>query len=492
MLFNSLHFIIFFPIIVAAYFLIPHKYRWILLLLASYYFYMSWKQEYVLLIIFSTLVNYYAAIKMDATNEKKRKRKYLFLSLASSLGLLFIFKYFNFFNDSVRILLNNFNIFYGSPVFKLLLPIGISFYTFQTLSYTIDIYRGKIKPERHLGIFALYVSFFPQLVAGPIERATNLLPQFFEKHKFDYNRVAEGLAIMLWGFFKKIVIADNVAGLVNIVYNNPENFTGVHFILATILFAFQIYCDFSGYSDIAIGTAKIMGFDLMKNFDRPYFAKSIADFWRRWHISLSSWFKDYLYIPLGGNRAGKLRIFQNLMITFIISGLWHGANWTFIIWGGIHGLYIVIGEITKKIRRTIINYSKINNLPRVYGLLQTSVIFLLVCFAWIFFRANTLHDAWHIIANLFTGIYSFIFNLTDINATKNVLGKFAISPLEFIRIWIFIFFLTIIYLYKGSKSVRQALTNKPTFVRWGFYYLLILAIMFFGNLGEQPFIYFQF
>ena len=320
MLFNSLHFLIFFPIVIVIYFCIPHKYRWILLLFASYYFYMSWKAEYVILILISTIIDYFVAIKISREDNEKMRKIYLLLSIITNIGLLISFKYLNFISSSVSEFLQLFSIQFSPIILDVLLPVGISFYTFQTLSYTIDVYRRRIKPERHFGIFAVYVSFFPQLVAGPIERGKNLLPQFLEKHYFDYIRVTNGLKLMLWGFFKKIVIADRLAVVVNAVYNNPTEFTGAPLILATVFFAFQIYCDFSGYSDIAIGTAQVMGYNLMDNFKRPYFAGSISEFWQRWHISLSTWFRDYLYIPLGGSRVSIPRWYFNLIIIFIVSG----------------------------------------------------------------------------------------------------------------------------------------------------------------------------
>lgn len=311
----------------------PHRFRWIFLLGASYYFYMAWKPEYILLIILTTCVDYTLCILMGREKEKRKRKKYLYISLFVNLGLLFLFKYFNFFNGTLRDIFINFNIAYNVPDFSLLLPMGISFYTFQTMSYTIDVYKGRREPEKHLGIFALYISFFPQLVAGPIERSEKLLPQFREKHTFNYERVTDGLKRMLWGFFKKMVIADRLSILVKYVYgSNLYNLEGFPLLLGTLFFAFQIYCDFSGYSDIAIGAAKVMGFDLMENFNRPYFSKSISEFWKRWHISLSTWFKDYVYIPMGGNRVKVPRHYFNLFFTFLVSGLWHGTDWTFVAW----------------------------------------------------------------------------------------------------------------------------------------------------------------
>jgi alginate O-acetyltransferase complex protein AlgI len=362
MFFNSLEFVIFFPLVVFAYFALPYKWRWSLLLLASYYFYMCWRPEYIILIIASTLIDYFAGLRMGQVNKKKRK-KYLILSLCTNLGLLFAFKYFNFFNNSLQATFNQFNLFYNVPAFSVLLPVGISFYTFQTLSYSIDVYRGDREPERHLGIFALYVAFFPQLVAGPIERSTHLLPQFYEKHNVDYVRITNGLKLMTWGFFKKLVIADRLAIYVNQVYNAPGDFHGAHIWIATYFFAIQIFCDFSGYSDIAIGAAEIMGYRFMKNFRRPYLAQSIAEFWKRWHISLSTWFRDYLYIPLGGNRVGKWRWYYNLFVVFMVSGLWHGANWTFVVWGALHGLYLVFAIVTQSHRESFSRWIGLTSIP---------------------------------------------------------------------------------------------------------------------------------
>jgi alginate O-acetyltransferase complex protein AlgI len=423
MLFNSIQFLFFFPLVVILYFTIPDKYRWIFLLAASYYFYMCWKAEYIILIVFSTIIDYYAGIMMEKSETIFRRRKFLLLSLLSNLGLLFTFKYFNFFNSSIQSLLNSINIFYDSPTFNLLLPVGISFYTFQTLSYSIDVYRGERKAEHHLGYFALYVSFFPQLVAGPIERSTRLLPQFFEKKEFDSQRVSDGLKLMLWGFFKKVVIADRLAILVNQVYNNAESYEGFPLLLATYFFAFQIYCDFSGYSDIAIGAAQVMGFKLMDNFNRPYYAKSISEFWKRWHISLSTWFRDYLYIPLGGNRVVKWRWYTNLFLTFLISGLWHGANWTFVIWGSIHGFYLMFAIWTKDIVKKIYGFLGLDKGTKRRKIIDVFITFHLVLFAWVFFRANSFNDAIYILTNMFPlNLSDFVNLLNSTGATQNALG----------------------------------------------------------------------
>ena len=343
MLFNSIDFLIFFPIVTIAYFLIPHKFRYLWLLAASYYFYMCWNPKYALLMATSTVITWASGILIDRVNNKKNKTEqektkekklWVALSFISNLAILFFFKYFDFALANVNAVLTQFNFELIQPAFDVVLPVGISFYTFQALSYTVDIYRKEIYAEKNILKYALFVSFFPQLVAGPIERSKNLLIQFNKENHFDYDRVKNGLLLMLWGFFMKLVIADRVAMVVDQVYNNYAQYAGFEIAIATVFFAIQIYCDFGSYSNIAIGAAQVMGFTLMENFRQPYFSKSVAEFWRRWHISLSSWFRDYLYIPLGGNRKGKVRKYINLMIVFLTSGLWHGASWHFVVWGG--------------------------------------------------------------------------------------------------------------------------------------------------------------
>lgn len=489
MLFNSLQYLIFFPIVIGLFFSLPHRFRWTILLSASYYFYMCWKPEYVLLIIVSTLIDYYAGIRMGKIAQKKKRKKYLILSLVSNIGLLFSFKYFNFFNDSARAFFDSLNMFYGILALDILLPIGISFYTFQTLSYSIDVYRGTREPEKHLGIFAVYVSFFPQLVAGPIERSTRLLPQFYKVQSFDYQRMTDGVKLMLWGFFKKVVIADRLAIYVNEVYNNPGDFSGVPLILATYFFAFQIYCDFSGYSDIAIGSAKVMGYDLMTNFRRPYFSKSISEFWRRWHISLSSWFRDYLYIPLGGGRVTIRRWHFNLLTVFLISGLWHGANWTFIIWGGLHGFYIVISQMTRNIRDRISSFFKLEQKPQIQKIIRIFVTFHLVLFAWIFFRANTLSDALLIIQKIPAIDFS---NITNDLASGFNTDYIVLGWIDLLVSFLAIAFLEIVELIQRQGSFRLYISSQPLWLRWSAYYGLIISIILFGIFNHVEFIYFQF
>jgi len=454
---------------------------------------MCWKAEYLLLILGSTVVDYVAALQMSRQSSKTKKKLYLILSLVVNLGLLFGFKYFNFFNESIRTVFNHYNLFYNVPMFNVLLPVGISFYTFQTLSYTIDVYRGEREPEKHLGIFALYVAFFPQLVAGPIERSTRLIPQLVKKFNFDYDRVTNGLKLMLWGFFKKVVIADRIAVIVNQVYSNPNDAAGLPLLIGTYLFAFQIYCDFSGYSDIAIGAAQVFGIRLMENFRRPYFAKSIRDFWKRWHISLSTWFRDYLYRSLGGNKSTHWRWYYNIMIVFLISGLWHGANWTFVIWGGLHGSYYLFSYWTRNIRPKLIRLFKLNRVPFLLKILRILFIFNLVSFGWIFFRANNLTDAIFIVTHLFTGIGDVLSRIINIGQGHGVLNfVLALPKLEILIAFIAILVLGIHHQIQRKGSARIWMQSKPIWLRWAVYYGLVLSILIFGYLEPSEFIYFQF
>jgi len=478
MFFNSLHFLIFFPVVVGLYVATPNRFRWILLLAASYYFYAAWRVDYLVLIIVSTLVDYLAALGMDRTDDKRRRKLYLTFSLISNLGILFSFKYFNFFNESLRTVFGAFQVPYDIPAFHVLLPVGISFYTFQTLSYTIDVYRGHRSAERHLGIFALYVAFFPQLVAGPIERSTRLLPQFLEKVDVTYEGIVEGLRLMLWGFFKKLVIADRLAAYVDAVYTHPGDHSGVTILVATYFFAFQIFCDFSGYSDIAIGSARVLGYDLMDNFKRPYFSKSIAEFWRRWHISLSTWFRDYLYIPLGGNRVSKGRWYYNLFLVFLISGLWHGANWTFVVWGALHGAYLIVGIVSGDVRDRLCASLGIRGKLRRW--LAILVTFNLVSFSWIFFRANSIQAAWQLLGRI-TVFEGFKLTLPVFGRYELLLAFAAILVLE------------TVHFLERKDGFRSLLDRLPSPARWFLYYAFTMAILLFGVINQkQAFIYFQF
>jgi D-alanyl-lipoteichoic acid acyltransferase DltB (MBOAT superfamily) len=442
---------------------------------------MSWKPEYAALILMSTIVDYFAAIKMGEAKSKSERKKYLLASFVFNLGLLFTFKYFNFFSDSFSFFVEQFSLKFDPVQLKLLLPVGISFYTFQSLSYTIDVYRQRIKPERHFGIFALYVSFFPQLVAGPIERADNLLPQFRKKFDFDYKRITDGLKIILWGFFLKVVIADRLGMAVEQAYDNPEQYSGLPLLLATYFFSFQIYCDFAGYSLIAIGSAQIMGYNLMDNFRRPYFSKSISEFWKRWHISLSTWFRDYLYIPLGGNRVAKTRWLFNLFVVFLISGLWHGANWNFVIWGGLHGIYLVGSILTENIRSNFVKIIGLAKFPKVHSFVKIFITFHLVAFGWIFFRTDSVSDAWYIISHIFSG--------AQVTVIKLCMG---LSQAEFIIAVLSIIFMESVHFMQERVRIRQFFSERSIFFRYPVYIIILAVILLFGVFEETDFIYFQF
>lgn len=478
MLFNSSQFLFFFLILFFLYYSIPHRYRWVLLLIASYYFYACWKVEYLVLIWISTVVDYAAAILM--ARYPGRRTLFLSASLIANLGMLFFFKYYGFVSSSIEAAFEPFDIMIAFPHFDYLLPVGISFYTFQTLSYTIDVFRGERKPELHFGKFALYVTYFPQLVAGPIERSTRLLPQFHQAISFNYTDVKFGLMLMAWGFFKKVCIADRVAVYVNDVYNSPADFYGIQVWIATYLFAFQIYCDFSGYSDIAIGASAVLGIKLMKNFDLPYASRSIGEFWRRWHISLSTWFKDYVYIPLGGNRVSPWRWYFNLLVTFIISGVWHGANWTFIIWGCLHGVYMVFGLLTSGVRTRFV-HSLFGENSFILRIIQTVATFHLVVLAWVFFRANSLDDAMILLRNMFD------FQSGSLNLF-GVLGVFEFTVAVFS-----IVLMEVIQFFQSRGSIREWINRQPFYVRWTIYYCMIMTILFLARTdSSNEFIYFQF
>ena len=437
---------------------------------------MAFVPIYILILAFTILVDYFAGIAIENA-EGSRRRLFLIFSLIANIGVLAVFKYYNFLNQNLSFLLHGFALSNPLPYLSILLPIGLSFHTFQAMSYTIEVYRGHQKAERHFGIYSLYVMFYPQLVAGPIERPQNLLHQFREKFDFDYDRVVEALKLILWGFVKKLVIADRLAVYVNAVYNHPDQHTGITLLLATIFFAIQIYCDFSGYSDIAIGIAKVMGFKLMTNFNRPYFARNISEFWKRWHISLSTWFKDYLYISLGGNRVSIPRWYFNLLFVFLVSGLWHGANWTFIIWGALNGFYLVFAIVTQKIRGKLNRVSGLEKVPALNNFLQVVITFLLSCFAWIFFRANNVSDSFLIIKKILT----FKGPLFVENPSMIIYSFSAI-------LLIFIVEFKQEY-YTGNLSF---LHNKNWMVRHLSYTFLILLILLFGVFDGGQFIYFQF
>ena len=437
---------------------------------------MWWNPLYIILIILSTLTDFIVAKKIFNSKKKSIKKKLLIISILVNILILISFKYVNFITENINLGFEIFSLHQKIPELDILLPIGISFYTFQTLSYTIDVFRNKIEPEKNIARFALYVSFFPQLVAGPIERASRLIPQFNIKQKFNTNQLSYGLKLMFWGFFQKIVIADNLKAIVEIVYDNPAQYQGISIIIATIFFAFQIYCDFAGYTNIAIGAAHILGIKLMPNFKRPYFANSFQNFWQRWHISLSTWFKDYVYISLGGNKVIKWKWYYIILITFLISGLWHGANWTFIIWGAIHGfLYLSESILKNQLKKTPKLYSKfVKN--KYIKVLRIFIVFSFVLLSWIFFRAENLHDAILLIKNIFKINFHIPFD-------RKIL---AIA-------FILISFLFIVNLIEERhKGIINFISSKPKIVRWGVYYIMLLIIIGIGNWGLNEFIYFQF
>lgn len=488
MLFNSLSYAIFLPIIFILYWIIPGKYRWPLLLFSSYYFYMSWNYKYLLLIITITIISYVAAIfiyRFDKVSVSKKgiikKKVVLSVSIVACILLLAFFKYFNFLCNVLKDFLSLYRITFQYEILDIVLPVGISFYTFQAISYVIDVYRKKIEPEKNFGIYATFVAFFPQLVAGPIERTENLLPQIKTPRTFNYEQATYGLKLMLWGYFKKLAIADILAEYVDMVYNSPENHQGFSIILTTIFFAIQIYCDFSAYSDIAIGSAKLLGINLMDNFKSPYLSSSIHEFWNRWHISLSSWLKDYIYIPLGGNRVGKLRYAINILITFLISGLWHGANYTFIVWGGLHGVFNVVESLATKSIKSV----KINS--NIFKIVRVCVTFAFCCFAWIFFRAASISDAMQLITNAFK---NFVFSRSFIYQGINDIGLNTFYILQRFPI---MFLLPIYDFFSLKTDVIKWISNRNLLVRWGVYILLIWIVLVqsaYSNSSE--FIYFQF
>lgn len=490
MLFNSIDFLLFFPVVVAIYFIIPKKIKYIWLLIASYYFYMSWNPKYALLIAYSTLITYASGIlieKADKNNNISAKKMWVAGSFAGNLLILGLFKYANFFLDNLSSIAAHFGIGMIDRRFDFLLPVGISFYTFQALSYTVDVYRGNIKPEKNILKYALFVSFFPQLVAGPIERSKNLLTQIqnIDKIKvWDFDRIRDGFLMIVWGLFQKLVIAERVSLLVNTVTNNYQGYGFLEISLAVFLFAFQIYCDFGGYSNIAIGAAKVMGFVLMDNFKQPYLAVNINDFWKRWHISLTSWFTDYLYIPLGGNRKGTLRKYINILIVFGVSGLWHGASWNFVVWGLLHAFYRIIGEIRQKAAKKL-NLPQKKQMTCSVKMRKAAITFVLVDFAWIFFVSNNLGHALAMIRQMFvtvrtTSIYHL--GLDHGNWFALLLGIAILMVVDI--------------LHERNISVLSFVNKQEFWFRWILYLGLVWTVIMFGVYGvaydTSTFIYFQF
>lgn len=432
---------------------------------------MSWNTKYIFLIVFTTVITYFCALLIERTTNDHSRKLILYISIFSCLGILFLFKYFDFFNHTILTLLHTFSLELHTATLNLLLPVGISFYTFQTMSYVIDVYKQDIPAEHHLGKYAAFISFFPQLIAGPIERARNLLPQLHKQCVFDYYSATYGLKLMAWGYFKKMVIADNVSPYVQLVFDNPKHFQGFSLVIAVFLFSLQIYCDFSGYSDIAIGVSKLLGIDLMTNFHSPYFSRTLKEFWSRWHISLSTWFKDYVYIPLGGNHCSNLRKYFNLFITFLCSGLWHGANWTYVIWGGIHGTARVIEDILT---------------CRKHPAKGKCFVYAFCCFAWIFFVSDSISDAWYVATHLFIGISNcetYFYN-----------GIMSINLISFHNL-IVGFCILILFAYDAINLRRDSielLTKQPIVIRYTIYFLLLFLIIYFKSSTPAEFVYFQF
>lgn len=478
MLFNSINFAIFLPIVFLLYwFATRGNYKWqnILLLVSSYYFYACWDWRFLFLLVFSTVLDYYTGIKMAEAKTSKGKTFWFWLSVGINLGFLGVFKYYNFFAESLAdgLSLLGFNV--NLWTLKVILPVGISFYTFHGLSYVIDIYKDKIKPERNFIDYSVFVSFFPLLVAGPIERATHLLPQIQKHRDFNYAKAVDGLRQILWGLFKKVVIADNCAEYANVVFNNNEDYSGSSLIIGAVLFTLQIYGDFSGYSDIALGTARLFGVELLRNFAFPYFSRDIAEFWRRWHISLSTWFRDYLYIPLGGSKGGTWMKVRNTFIIFLVSGFWHGANWTFIAWGFINALFIMPSILFNTNRTNLDIVAQGRILPTIKEFLSVVVTFLMASFCWIFFRAENLTHAFDFIGGIFS------------------MSTFTIPNVKLDNVlWFILPFMIIEWLGRERQyAISHMGLNWPAPLRWCFYYAIIVAVFYFAG-SEQQFIYFQF
>lgn len=484
----SYQFFLFFIVVVALYFAIPHKWRVLLLLTASCLFYISFIPIYILILFWMILVDYFVAIFLERINGKNNNLRKLLLVIGifSTVSVLFIFKYYNFFNSNLDYIAKFFSWNYSIKTLELILPIGLSFHSLQSVAYVIEVYKRKQRAEKNFFIYALYIMYFPQLLAGPIERPQSMLPQFRIEQKFNYERVVNGLRLILWGAFQKIVIADRLAPVVNTVYNQPYMYTGFPLILATVLFAFEIFCDFAGYSNIARGAAAVMGINLTVNFNRPYFSKSITEFWRRWHISLSNWLRDYIYIPLGGNRVSKWRWHLNILLVFLISGLWHGSNYNFVIWGMLNGFYILAEGWTEKIR------------SRLTKFIQLPLTFSLICFAWIFFRANTVKEAFYIISHLSTNLIDQVRSLFNIdidsfilfvNQNDKILG---ITFVDFLAVVFSLVLMESTHFLQRKNSVRIWFSTKPILLRWIVYYIIFILVLYYSTFKHEQFIYFQF
>ncbi len=485
--FYSNEFFLFFLITAGLFFRLPGKYQWIVLLAASFYFYGSFGFQFLPFILVSTVIGYFSCIKIGTEESQQRRKRYLLLNILANCAILLFFKYANFFGTTLNDVAHFFGWTVTVPHLNLFLPLGISFYTFSIISSSIDIYRHQTEPERHLGKYALFVAFFPRVLAGPIERARQFLPQLSATQSFDWARITFGLKLVVWGFFKKIVIADRLALFVDPVFANPSGYDGLSLTMASLFYTCQLYADFSGYTDIAIGCSHILGFTIADNFNRPYGATSVGDFWRRWHMSFSFWLRDYLYIPLGGNRTSKARYYFNILIVFFVCGLWHGANWTFVIWGLLHGIYLCISRLSEKTRGSAAERFGLTRFPALHRRLKVLITYLLVAFAWIFFRAASVSDAWYVVSHLHRDWPA----LTDIQALSSslFLGRPTIDL--FLALGAIGFF----YLFhriNDHATIRTMFAGRPPWLRWSFYYILVLSILLIGVYGSDKFIYFQF
>ena len=488
MLFNSAPFALFFPLVTIGFFVLPQRLRWEFLLLASLLFYMAWRPAYVLVLLTLIAIDYVAARAMAATQDQRARRRFLLLSLAANLGLLFVFKYYAFFASSLGGVLQALGSTWRPTVLEIALPIGISFHTFQALGYTIDVYRGRVRAEPSLQRYALFVSYFPQLVAGPIERASHLLPQLGAPVRFDGARAADGLRIMAWGLFKKAVIADRMTGPVSVVYAAPGNYDGPTLAAATLMFAVQIYGDFSGYSDMAIGAAKVLGVDLVENFRAPYGARNVREFWRRWHMSLSTWFRDYVYVPLGGNRVSPARWCFVIVVVFALSGLWHGANWTFLVWGLFHGGWMIASRFSASGRARVVRAARLDRVPRVHAALQTALTFVLVSVGWVFFRSSGLGDAGLVLGGLGRG-WGRVLAAGGTDVLSANLG------LTTIQLGITVGLAALLFVSESTSGDRRpvdVIARQAPALRWLGYYAMVALILTFGVFDDSPFIYFQF
>ncbi len=485
MLFNSIPFLIFFPLVVLLYFLIPYRFRTIWLLLVSYYYYMYLDPKYALFLVASTLITYFGGRFVAAADTQRKKKLFVALSVVLNLFFLIFFKYANFLTDTCSGLLALLGVQYEPAKLNLILPVGISFYTFQSLSYIIDSYRGEVKTEKNIIKYALFVSFFPNILAGPIERSKNLLHQFDEKHDFDYERVRDGLILMLWGYFQKVVIEARLSILTDMVYGNFKEYTGITLVIGIFFYGFKIYCDFASYSNIAIGAAKVMGFTLMTNFKQPFFSRNVKEFWRRWHISLNTWFVDYLYIPMGGSRVPKWRKYFNTMVVFLASGMWHGASLTYIMWGATNGIFQIAGDLLKPVRRkccALLHYDFSNRFGKA---LQIAFTFILFHISLVFFVSGSITDAFEIFGRMFTD-----FSLLPlIDGTLYTLG---LGVSNFYILLFSLVILLIVDLVQEKKEAFAYLAAKPFVVRWAFYYLLIGMVLLSCNLSTQEFLYMNF